>query len=138
MIISNQTDLFRIIDKIKKLDLKKQWSIVIKEFKPKRSLRQNSLYWMWLHIIEYETGNDSKYLHDYFRSKYLPIIEKVYTYPERVVLSEMTSTTSLNTKEFKIFLDKIDLEIKEFGGIELPNLDDQNFERMVEYYKEII
>jgi hypothetical protein len=81
---------------------------------PKRSLSQNRYYWLYLGVIEQETGNGADDLHEYFKRKHLPpkFIE--------VLGQEMKiprSTTELSKVEFGEFLEKICAET----GVALPD-----------------
>lgn len=87
--------------------------VTLKEAKSTRSDNQNRYYFgVVLKIISDETGNDVEDLHEYFKTKYLPVEEKeilnskVYTYK---------STTSLVKKDFEEYLEKI----RAFAAIEL-------------------
>lgn len=72
-----------------------------------RSLSQNKLYWMYLGIIERETGNSANDLHEYFRRTLLPptfikAMGKEIRIPK--------STTDLKKHEFSEYLEKIAAE----------------------------
>ena len=79
-----------------------------------RSLSQNQLYWLFLGVIERETGNSANDLHELFRRTLLPpkfikVLDKEIKIPK--------STTELNKLEFADYLDKISSEV----GIEIPD-----------------
>lgn len=83
--------------------------IDIDKAKNKRSLSQNAFYWLYLGVIENETGNTAQDLHELFRRKFLKptiktILGKEYTLP--------SSTTSLSKHEFTEYLDKICAEVE--------------------------
>jgi len=78
----------------------------IEEFEKKRSKSQNSLYWMYLNLIEMETGNSSIDLHEFFKKRFLP--PKVITIKEHEEEIQR-STTELSRKEFSEYIDKIEL-----------------------------
>lgn len=89
--------------------------------KPKRSIQQNSYYWLYLGVIERETGNDAEELHELFKVKFLParsIVIKGKTHEHEVVVPR--STTSLSKVEFGEYMDKISA----FTEIPLPNPKD--------------
>lgn len=76
----------------------------LEKIKSKRSLNQNSYYWMYIGIIERETGNESNDLHEYFKSRFLPpkfikLKGKEHKVPR--------STTELNKVEFGEYMEKI-------------------------------
>lgn len=123
------------IEKIRKVKIKRPY---VAEFKPHRKCRsipQNSLYWLWISCVADETGNDKLTLHDYFRSKYLPIKElRVFESPIR----RLTSTTELDTKQFTHYLDRIQQDMLTEEGISLPNPNDMSWDSFYEKYKDFI
>lgn len=77
---------------------------ITEEEKPKRSLSQNRYYWLYLELVEKETGNGANELHEYFRRtllppKFLTVLGKEIKVPK--------STTELTKHEFGEYLDKI-------------------------------
>ena len=69
-----------------------------------RSLSQNNLYWMYLEIIERETGNNANDMHEYFRRVLLsPKTLKVMGKEIKIA----RSTTELKKHEFSDYMDKI-------------------------------
>src|SRR3990167_2186107 len=71
--------------------------------KRQRSLDQNSLYWLWLGIIEGETGNDKNALHDFFKSKFLKRTKEVFGKTYEVV----ESSALQDTIDFMEFMKKV-------------------------------
>lgn len=85
-----------------------------------RSLSQNNLYWMYLQIIERETGNNANDLHEYFRRvllspKMLKVMGKEIKVPK--------STTELKKNEFSDYMEKICAETN------IPIPDTENYLR---------
>lgn len=120
------------IESISKIDLSKhKFMIKVERIKEKRSLDQNSLYWLWLTCIQEETGNDKNLLHDHFRELYLPVSEHIIF---GVMKKSLTSTTTLTTDIFKQYLDKIQFFVSSELGIYLPNPDDLYFEQFNDFY----
>lgn len=81
-----------------------------------RSLSQNNLYWMYLEIIERETGNNANDMHEYFRRvllspKTLKVMGKEIKVPR--------STTELKKHEFSDYMDKICAET----GVPIPDTE---------------
>lgn len=81
-----------------------------------RSLSQNNLYWMYLEIIERETGNNANDLHEYFRRtllspKWLKVMGKEIKVPK--------STTELKKNEFSEYMEKICAET----GVPIPDTE---------------
>lgn len=86
--------------------------------KNKRSLSQNNYYWLYLGIIEQETGNSANDLHEYFKRTHLPprfITVKVNDQVKEVKIPN--STTELDKNEMGDYLDKICAET----GVPLPD-----------------
>lgn len=85
-------------------DYKGEFVAEIDKVKAKRSLDQNAFYWLYLGVIEKETGNTATDLHELFKRKFLPPI------PKKILGTEFkipASTTTLNKSEFTEYLDKI-------------------------------
>lgn len=107
--------------------------VEIREDKDSRSIKQNRLYWMWLGVINQETGmpvhdyleNDvwHKGLHSGFKYKFLPLVEY-----EDGDIKEPRSK-NLKVKEFKDYLEQIDMEMAQLG-ITLPRPEDLYLEAM--------
>lgn len=91
------------LDFIEKHDGKKV-VVEIELEKSKRSLDQNALYWLYLGIIENETGNLATDLHELFKRKFLPPIPKKLLGVEFKIPA---STTTLSKSDFGEYLDKI-------------------------------
>lgn len=72
-----------------------------------RSLSQNKLYWLYLGVIEQETGNIANDLHELFRRTLLP--PKFIKVMGKEIKIPM-STTELNKTDFGEYLDKIAAE----------------------------
>lgn len=110
---------------LKTLEPYKAWDVTIGEHKTKRSGQQNRLYWSWMNIIGKDSGLSKDDMHATFSIRLLG--------PELFVVDgkqyiRAKSTTSLSTKEFTDYLDKIhatamNLDIRlpmpEFFGLEL-------------------
>jgi hypothetical protein len=81
-----------------------------------RSLSQNNLYWMYLQIIERETGNNANDLHEYFRRKFLPP-KFIKVMGQEVKIAR--STTELKKHEFSEYMEKISAET----GVAVPDTE---------------
>ena len=78
--------------------------------KPKvvRSLKQNALYWLFLELIERETGNEAQDLHAFFSKRLLPTkIVKIHGKKGEHDFERVKSTTELSKNEFNEYMDKI-------------------------------
>lgn len=130
--ITNLIEKDKLLKSLITLDLEKQWIVSIELYRNKRTTDQNSLYWLWIEAIVLETGNEKEYLHEYFKDKYLAKEEKLIFESN---VKPRISTAKLNTKEFTIYLDKIQLFVAEELGITLPYREDNNFEQFINEYK---
>ena len=121
-----------VIGAIRRIDLKKSYTVEITEKKVRRSIPQNSLLWLWLTAIEHETGNDRNDLHEFFKAKYLT--------PNQVEVfgTNLTkyTTTNLNTEQFKYYLDHIQTFASSELAITLPDPKDKYWEDFYKYYSD--
>lgn len=90
---------------------------------------------MWLTCIEQETGNDKVYLHKLFRTWWLGT-EMITVLGNDI--SDLKSTTKLDTNQFKQYLDKIQIFASTELGITLPDPKDRDFDRFKDYYSKFI
>jgi hypothetical protein len=129
-----QTELDRemIIGQIKRLDLKKSYTVEVTEKRVRRSIPQNSLMWLWLTCIEHETGTDRNDLHDYFKERYI-LPTEVNIFGEKRL---KYTTTDKDTKQFKEYLDKIQCFASAELSITLPNPEDKQWEEFYNYYSD--
>lgn len=91
---------------------------------PTRSGSQNRYYWVYLGIIEKETGNNANDLHEYFKRVLLPpVFKKLTIQGKDVEIRTPASTTDLNKSDFGDYLDKISA----MTGVPLPNPEDAGY-----------
>ena len=86
--------------------------------KSRRSLDQNAFYWLYIGVIEKETGNLATDLHELFKRKFLPPI------PKKILGIEFklpARTKDLSKVEFGEYLDKISA----FTEIPIPVIKDE-------------
>ena len=131
--VVNECTKAAAISYIDKLPEGKMYKVSVTLHRDRRSLPQNSLYWLWLNCISAETGNDVDALHDYFKDRFLS--RKVEIFGDECSVG--TSTTKLNTAEFTAFLDKVQ-QFAANEGIILPNPEDLYFEQFYQQYKDFI
>lgn len=155
--LSNQYKKQSAIEYFNKL-IQKVCTIEIKEIKPKRSIDQNSLYWLWLTCIQEETGQDKNELHLLYRAMFL---QKEDSYITSIIRAELwpqlkimfnsfqfikylpeiidvisRSTTELDTKEFTDYLGKIQDHAAINMNVTLLTLSDKNFNDFYNTYIE--
>lgn len=131
--VVNEQTKAAAISYIDKLPEGKKYKVSVTLHRDRRSLSQNSLYWLWLNCISAETGNDVDALHDYFKGRFLS--RKVEIFGDECSVG--TSTTKLNTAEFTAFLDKVQ-QFAAGEGIILPNPEDLYFEQFYQQYKNFV
>jgi len=124
LVVNTEGDKLAVIWAINNLDISKQWEVIIRRKKSFRSLPQNKLYWLWIGCICEDTGVEKDDMHLYLRGTFLDS-KKIQFKGRHVYLPG--STKDLNTAEFKIYLDKIQLWAAEFLTLTLPNPHDKYF-----------
>ena len=128
--LNNEVDRQGLIEYIQKLDLSRVFFWEIKKHVQRRSISQNSLYWLHMAVISDETGNDVNYLHEIFKEQFLiPVIVDYFG-----TTKEVRSTKRLTTKQFSEYMEKITAEVSSYG-IVLPMPDDLIFDSFMEHYK---
>lgn len=123
-ILKEESDKDRAIGYIQHIQPQRKTLVVdIKPYKLIRTSCQNRLYWKWIDIIAHEFGNTKDEMHDIFRVRLLPLIEREV---EGVSLREPASTAKLTTTQFAEYLTKIEILALSMG-ITLPHPDDYFF-----------
>ena len=112
----------------------KAYDVVIKLHREKRTIDQNRLLFLWLGCIANETGNDKDTLHEYFKQKFLGFEQRVMSFNREVTFISPTTTT-LDTKQFTEYLNKIQEFASSELGIVLPLPEDAVFTQFYEPYK---
>ncbi len=92
----------------------KEVGIEVIEKKSKRSEQQSRYYFLYLSLIESETGNKKNALHAYFKGKLLTE-EITELYGDKVRITK--STTELSVGEFCEYL----IDISGITGVDLPD-----------------
>lgn len=105
-------------------------TICVTKDKSKRTLTQNSQFWLWMEHIAQEIGSTHEDLHDYFCKKFLQRQVKVNKRIETVV----GGTRNLSKNEFTAFLEKVRDEAAEEFGIVLPDPSDEYFQEFRDNY----
>jgi hypothetical protein len=95
----------------------KEISIKIKKNTETRSDRQNRYYWLYLKIIERETGNESNDMHEYFKRLFLPPVF-ITVFGKEIKIPK--STTKLDKFEFGEYIRRIE----NMTGILAPDVND--------------
>lgn len=100
-----------LIDKLKTLDLSKNWRVNISEQKHLRSLSQNDRYWLMLKELGLYLGYTDIELHDLLKYKFLAEQKEIAGQPVVVI----KSTSSLNTEEFSEYNRNVERFAHEYG-----------------------
>lgn len=133
--IRTDKDKSIVADYIASLPQGKVFTAEIKVHRERRSINQNSLYWLWLACLQDETGAYKDDLHECFKSKFLPHTTKeVLGEDIRVV----QSTSSLDSKEMTSYLERIKIFAQTELGCVLPLPEDLGWEQFYEQYKRYI
>ena len=108
------------LTKINKFTVGEIVYITLDTKKPKRTVSQNNLYWLYLQNIAEETGNDKDYLHRHF-TKTHGVKETVSGKLNGVETVETIykSTASYNKGEFSDYM----LSIQSDTGIPIPDTE---------------
>lgn len=95
----------------------------------KRSVKQNRLMWMWFNLIADELGCSSEDVHGHYCRKFLRKPDPLD--PGFFVSS---GTSKLDTKQFNVFLDKVEADALLEFGITLPRPEDLYFDEFEREY----
>jgi hypothetical protein len=77
--------------------------IKLAPYNKRRTIDQNKLYWVWLTLLEEETGQPKEDIHAYFKKQFLSRVATINGKKETLI----GSTTELSTKEFTEYLEKV-------------------------------
>lgn len=100
-----------------------------------RSLDQNAWYWKCMKVISDYTGHTDKEIHAYCKNEYLAS-QVVRIFGKQI--EDKPTTTTLNTKEFSEYMEKVIVFSHTELGCILPDPADYNLKRIAEFYKEQI
>ena len=115
--VDNLRHCFDVIKSIYKGGL---YSVTVAKYVKRRSMAQHRTMWMWINAMSEDTGHTPDELHEKFKVKFLGVEEKEV---EGEILRYPISTTTLDTKQFTEYLEKIELVAVDLGII-LPYPDD--------------
>lgn len=108
---------------------------IIKKYDPPRNLDQNALYWTLIWYVSQQSWNDTDYLHEMMKNKYLNKKKLVKLWKKRNFVSKIWSTTKLSRKSFSEFFQKVEQFFAEVGYI-LPPRDSNEFISLYESSKQ--
>jgi len=132
-LIATDQDRNTFIQKIMQipLDGKRRWTAEFKPFRIQRTIKQNSLYRVWLRCIAAETGNDINDLDECFKQKHL-------SWQVKEVLGDTVvrriHTSTLNTAEFTVYLEAVKMQMLVNYGIELKSPGEDHWDDFYSHY----
>lgn len=85
---------------------KGKMTLILKEFKEQRTIKQNAYYRVYLTIIAQETGDDEDSLHELFKRVCLPQ-KKIVALGKEIQIP--ATTTKLSKSEFSEYITKIEI-----------------------------
>lgn len=129
--------------------IKEGITVLLKPIKPRRTINQNSLYWVWMNCLQVENGIDRTHTHLLFRAMFLPkpdekivkiiyldlwvkVKDKINSFQyfkglEDIINIISESTTDQDTKQMSEFMGKIQDYCNVNMGIKLLSLKDIAF-----------
>ena len=122
-ILRDETVRAHLMAAISRLRLDKPLEVIIQPHRKKRSLSQNAYLHMILGIIADETGNSLDDVKEAYRDMFLGKVPMQWGGEERMV---GRSTTTLDTMEANVFIDKIRAHAATELGIVLPLPEEQH------------
>ena len=124
IIIRDERARARVLRLLMSLDLTKPWKVTVERTTKRRSLRQNSLLWMWhsevVKAVGEHTGMDAEDIHEFFKHKFLT--------PRMIEINGESvpryTTTKLTTAEMSAYMDRIYAFCTSEIGLLLPLPDE--------------
>jgi len=113
----NNSDFFKTrIQKFKKGNI----LVIIDDEAPQRSGQQNRFYWLYLTIIEEETGNAKESIHEIAKRKFLKP-QHITAFDESMKIP--ASTTKLTKADFGEYIRKIEV----WTDVLAPDVEDAGY-----------
>jgi len=107
----SESNLPYLVEKIKSLDFKKNWEVVIQECKSTRSLEQNSRLWDIYRSVGQHLGIAPDDIHELMGFKFLRTQKNIHG----EWVETIKSTTKLNTKEMSDYQLSIEVYAANLG-----------------------
>jgi hypothetical protein len=131
--IRKPTDKASVSSYIQNLPESKKYDVEIILKREKRSIPQNSLYWLWMACLSHETGGDKEQVHETLKDMFLPKTPVVGLFGE--VFQKPVSTSKLDIAQFTEYLNQIQVFASSELGIVLPLPEDLSWAAFEETYK---
>jgi hypothetical protein len=133
--INSERDKEKVKAWIDSLNTTKKYIVDVKVKRERRTVNQNSLYWLYMACIQDETGEHKDNLHAYFKTKFLGVDER-QCFGHRFFLPN--TTTSLDTKQFTYYIERVKQFASAELGISLPDPKDLYWEEFYKHYRDFI
>ena len=101
----------------------------------KRSTDANALYWLWLQVLQDETGEKKEQFHKYFKSEHIGTTEEEVF--GRLITLEPT-TTNKSKRFFWEYMQNVKADAATEFGVMLPLPTDNGFEEFYNKYSEYL
>ena len=121
-VIHDKNDKVQLVNYLKEME--SPYTVEVKKNRNTRSNLQNNYYWKCIvQVLAEELGYFNDEIHDILRAKFLNEWEMIEINNNKIGLNKIVSTTSLNTKEFENYTEKIRIWALSDLGIRLmlPN-----------------
>lgn len=126
-IAKNFEDFAQLFSMVKQSHPEGYLEVIIRPWKAKRSLDQNSLYWMWVGILAKHFSKkipvSKEGMHDILRHKHLGYEDKHIG--NTLIPGQLKSTTDLTVPEMSEYMTKVEAWAAEHGCL-LPRPEDQD------------
>lgn len=105
ILLSNEARREHALKVIANLSLEELWAVQIEPYKSKRSLEANRRLWALHQLAAAATGHSADELHEFMKLKFLP---RKFVKVGGVEREVPARSSSLNTKEFREFMEQVE------------------------------
>ena len=120
-ILRSPAEAAQAIAYLRALDYSRPMVVTVKAWRRKRSMPQNRLMWMWMHVLADLCGHTADEMHEYCKVKFLGAID--ISVGISAPYSVTRSTSALDTKQMTDYLEAIRLWAAEELQCTLPQPD---------------
>jgi|TARA_R110002126_G_scaffold79717_1_gene197757 hypothetical protein len=104
---------------------------IVDERKATRSKAQNDLYWAWLRVLSDHTGyEDLEELRRLLQKKFLGMEHDFWNQARTEHITEVKGTSKLTVKQFRDFLEKVEIFSRNELSCKLPNHEPRYWQAM--------
>jgi len=102
----------------------------IERIQPKRSLAQNAFFWLFLEVIERETGNTTADMHEYVKRYLTPKVERTVRILENGKMVKHVGMAGKGTSELtKMEMSDVMDKLSALTGVSIPDPQEAGFIR---------